>query len=75
MPHGYSDLDENHILQLALMKQGRLKLFTEKNLMSDWRPAYIDEWKKIADTITGLMLARKLAIQASPQTSLPRPLL
>ncbi|MGB9154013.1 MAG: ELM1/GtrOC1 family putative glycosyltransferase, partial [Alphaproteobacteria bacterium] len=63
--------DVNYLLQQALMQQGRIKYFTEKNLMSGWRPVYINEWKEIADKITGIMQERKLAIRGAVPPKMP----
>jgi hypothetical protein len=71
----YHSSDQPFRLQQALIRQDRLKLFMEQNLMSDWRPVYVDEWKKIAETITGVMQERKQVLQTLPQTLLARPLL
>ena len=69
-PSGHVEVDiKNYIFQLSLMKSDRLRLFTEENLLSGWRPKPKEEWRVIGDQIADNIRERIEYIRLAERSS------
>jgi hypothetical protein len=57
--------NHNHQLQLALLRQNRLQLLSEKAIRSDWKPCFNDDWRDICAQIAPIALSRLAHLRPS----------